>query len=883
MKLAEIEAKVVELALIYQDEKQGADSAAAKKLLAELVKEESDVIRDACEAAKIDGIFEGIEQETIGKILRDYYKDKFGTNNVAKNNTDTQSTDKKVSKPQSVSDKASRKRTTNDLSELGNLLKEVENQPAEPKSKPVRQKVNRNAPKAQPIEQDNTQAEQAEAKNSDVKMTPLPGKDIQAEIREFFNDGVDDYSDKLGDYLEDKENALKVLNFLQKNYTKRSGKLNSKVMFLALTAYSVGNKNEQFTDITRSIIEKLSELSIPGYLERNKEAGNTFFKDAFLCDIKTVNTAEYADLLNAISKKHVQDVLEKLSEDDRIKYLRSLNMKNGLEQFNPRAQNKQNNNKAEPKKLKTGDRTMADKDDTVKEEDSTFTPSAIQINACKLAGITDIEKFKSEAELLKAIENAHFKIEGGKIINLNTGEEVPTEGGKSAEEDKGGKPAGDGKDEKPAEDGKDGKPAGDGKELNVEGEGDGRKPKPEEIEAPELAGWIKKKIKDYNDMKDGKLEGCPKLTDYHHDDTVKDGFAADFNGGRIHYTSPNNVTVSKESGLTIFEALVTEPDNKGRVVNFGANLEHTQAVMLFAACIMHGNPIGENPPKISQADMDMLKEELVRQGREEDWNNLAAKFKELSGGEKKAFDDETKGKIKEALDRQYEMAAMESSGQIKYINTAPLKIEYSERDDKGNLVYSKEKSERYMELRNMQKDDKELLGKKFLENEEGVREIVRELLNEKTGEALKKRTEEQKMDLAAARKAQIEAIRAKKSMEAGKKEGTSALDEHNEKLREKDKRDHEISVALGIESPTDEENKAGKKALTGKELEDFVAANHVTKSTYERLTNKLHKRPTEVDGKRTFDASKLTKEQKEVYDKLPVDRPLTHEKGGRGA
>ena len=295
--------------------------------------------------------------------------------------------------------------------------------------------------------------------------------------------------------------------------------------------------------------------------------------------------------------------------------------------------------------------------------------------------------------------------------------------------------------------------------------------------------------------------------------------------------------------MKVFEALVTEKDNKGRPVNFGDNLEHDQAVKLLAACLIHGNEIGTNPPKLSEADMKLLEAELqgrkttvdgkevslyeflkpqlekYAEGREDKKENT-----DTNEAEPKAFDDETKAQIKEAMNNQYEMAAMESSGK------------------------NDENKEKYDELKSKQADDKKLLAEKFIENPEGVRALMKELVNEKTNGKFSGRNDEEKADLAAARKAQIETLKARREALKGIKEGTTQLDEHNDRAGRVAAMQEDMAIALGIKEPTGD-----KKALEGDALKEYISKNNISQFTYNRLLSKENEGKAPAEQKKAND------------------------------
>lgn len=110
--------------------------------------------------------------------------------------------------------------------------------------------------------------------------------------------------------------------------------------------------------------------------------------------------------------------------------------------------------------------------------------------------------------------------------------------------------------------------------------------------------WIARKAAYYKGLSDNN-----QINNYERDETVQDGFAASFNEAKIHYSSPNNVAVSKEAGLNVFDAMLKEPDNQGRRVNFSPDMPPEMAARLYAACLINGNDMGGNVPQLTEEQL----------------------------------------------------------------------------------------------------------------------------------------------------------------------------------------------------------------------------------------------------------------------------------------
>lgn len=239
---------------------------------------------------------------------------------------------------------------------------------------------------------------------------------------------------------------------------------------------------------------------------------------------------------------------------------------------------------------------MADSNDVNTE--NTFVPNDNLKAVCKLLKITigehtsydsllaEIKNIISTNEDYKGykIENGELVMSGGATISLNEQQNT-----KSDEENDNKQPTNKNDDA--------------AKDINVDGEKPTAPTAPSDENSDKLEDWVKNKISYYQGIK-------AQLEEYELDKGLTDSFGASFNGGHIHYSDKDNVTVSKESGLSVFEVLVSEPDNKGRTVNFGPNLDHAQAVKLLAACLLHDNQLGTNTPQLSPEDIRSIETEL---------------------------------------------------------------------------------------------------------------------------------------------------------------------------------------------------------------------------------------------------------------------------------
>jgi len=463
---------------------------------------------------------------------------------------------------------------------------------------------------------------------------------------------------------------------------------------------------------------------------------------------------------------------------------------------------------------------MTDNNEVNTENEFSLTDQ--QVGICRLLGIPD-NGYKDNDSFISAIKEAVSKrddvrFEDGKLITagnaaflINEEQDTnPNKKDKQQPTNENDEVVSDDKDSKNKDD--------EEKSLNVDGEEPIAPTAPSDENSDELPDWVKKKIADYQEMAEGKIDVYPKLEGYEPDKGLTDSFGASFNGGHIHYADKYNVTVSEESNLSVFEILVSEPDNKGRVVNFGPNLNHEQSVKLLAACLLHDNPLGENIPQLSPEDVRSIETEL--KDRPDDLHKFQEKVapyaqsiqQNTNGHEEdmeKSFDDQTRKDIKEALEHQYKLSALEAKGVVE--KDADKKVI---TDDDGKPQKSATASQRdydeYIELREKKVkvgdneiSEKEFLAQKFMENPGEIRALVNAIVEDM-------------------HKEKVAAIREKMAQMNKTDDGKS------NDLLEHDKRILALSGRLAEGDKafvTKKEGKQEVQALTGERLAKFEALN----------------------------------------------------------
>lgn len=160
-------------------------------------------------------------------------------------------------------------------------------------------------------------------------------------------------------------------------------------------------------------------------------------------------------------------------------------------------------------------------------------------------------------------------------------------------------------------------------------------PQPEDKTNEETPDWVTKKAKWYKAQAEaGEIENYEQ-------DTSKEGFAAKFNNAEIHYSSPDEVTVSQDAEYKVFDTMMKEPDNKGRPIEFPDNASKEVTTRLYAACVLNGNPMqGAVPTELDAETLSKcgLSEEQIKQVQD----HLAASQNKNNDVEKTTEEKETK-------------------------------------------------------------------------------------------------------------------------------------------------------------------------------------------------------------------------------------------------
>ena len=299
--------------------------------------------------------------------------------------------------------------------------------------------------------------------------------------------------------------------------------------------------------------------------------------------------------------------------------------------------------KFESKQQKKQSQKTERKDNTMS-DDKEFKLSDEQLEFCKAHGIEAASITSEEAykEAVKKFSNENTDSQKGetktddKDNKKDDSQKIAENGGKDEDKDES-------KDDKDDKD----KPA-----LKIHE----AQPQPEDKTNEETPDWVKEKAEWYKaQAEEGKIENYEQ-------DTSKEGFAAKFNNAEIHYSSPDDVTVSPDADYKVFDTMLKEPDNKGRPIEFPDNASKEIATRLYAACVLNGNPMqGAVPTELDAETLAKsgLSEEQIKQVQD----HLAASQQKNDGKEQTG--DEKKGEEKTEQKESHEAPELQVSDKAK--------------------------------------------------------------------------------------------------------------------------------------------------------------------------------------------------------------------------
>ncbi len=99
--------------------------------------------------------------------------------------------------------------------------------------------------------------------------------------------------------------------------------------------------------------------------------------------------------------------------------------------------------------------------------------------------------------------------------------------------------------------------------------------------------WIDEKIRDYTKMKE---DGKAAIKEFNGDKTAGT-FTAEIDNGTVTYTSPNDVSVTKDSSYKVFDTMMKEPSNAGKAVRLPEDATAEFRTNLFVAAVLNGHKV----------------------------------------------------------------------------------------------------------------------------------------------------------------------------------------------------------------------------------------------------------------------------------------------------
>ena len=515
---------------------------------------------------------------------------------------------------------------------------------------------------------------------------------LPSNIAEAINDYIyaktDDYSDEVVDFTEAKglsqkvktSHALDMLDHLRDEFRKRPDKSQPNppkinrvnLMRMALTIHDSNPKSQQVDKKLKNLFGLISRVAQNDYAKRIQKNANRGNTDSFVNNLIALRNPDNAEYLSEIIEKHINGMFDKLEkQNDKLRYarlLRKLTLNDfvpedlAAELDKPKPQNSDKPKHQSNEEPNQGDKPMTDeiKDETSapadneateeekklkKQEDiKKFEASDVQKKACGYAGLNP-EEFENAEKLNDALLSAGVIVKGEQIL-IKDGSEAA----KNAEEqnkdkedkdyntvssDEFDKAKEDMLRDKNAE-----KPALTADVLDKE-----------ETNEPQVdRTWIEKKIENYKAMETANKIGKIEITQGLQPEDKE--FEVNVDGGTVHYSSPDNVSISSDAQIKTFEAVLMEDENIGRPISFSENMPHDMAVRLAAACVLHGNKMIGAKPELTPEDMQLLQSELGE--RFEEFNK---KLQEMNNPEEKKNDKTDEGKGDEKTEKPAEEKA----------------------------------------------------------------------------------------------------------------------------------------------------------------------------------------------------------------------------------
>ncbi len=329
-------------------------------------------------------------------------------------------------------------------------------------------------------------------------------------------------------------------------------------------------------------------------------------------------------------------------------------------------------------------------------------------------------------------------------------------------------------------------------------------PNPQDKNDQNVPEWVAKKAEYYE-----KLAADGKIKDYEQDKT-KEGFAAKFENAEIHYSSPDNVTVSPDAGFKVFDAMFKEPDNQGRPIEFPENASKEVATRMYAACVLNGNPMQGAVPK--EIDMD----ELAKCGLSKE------QFEQVKQFYEKNQQQQSQNNANAAPEKQISAKAQEDIKKLTEIRN-----NFNQMKQDGKIAVQKDEHGKPQIVAGEKGTDEDVKAATAIMKE--AADLVKAGLETNRDGNVKLNTQEQRDTNEALRQQQIENIRAHLSPEEQQS--------HQDIL---EKRDKVMAKRLGMNTGEDKvTDRKGNEvtAKTGDDLKKYQA--QISPETMARLKGKF--------------------------------------------
>lgn len=329
-------------------------------------------------------------------------------------------------------------------------------------------------------------------------------------------------------------------------------------------------------------------------------------------------------------------------------------------------------------------------------------------------------------------------------------------------------------------------------------------PNPQDKNDQNVPEWVAKKAEYYE-----KLAADGKIKDYEQDKT-KEGFAAKFENAEIHYSSPDNVTVSPDAGFKVFDTMFKEPDNQGRPIEFPENASKEVATRMYAACVLNGNPMQGAVPK--EIDMD----ELAKCGLSKE------QFEQVKQFYEKNQQQQSQNNANAAPEKQISAKAQEDIKKLTEIRN-----NFNQMKQDGKIAVQKDEHGKPQIVVGEKGTDEDVKAATAIMKE--AADLVKAGLETNRDGNVKLNTQEQRDTNEALRQQQIENIRAHLSPEEQQS--------HQDIL---DKRDKIMAKRLGMNTGEDKvTDRKGNEvtAKTGDDLKKYQA--QISPETMARLKGKF--------------------------------------------